>query len=502
VAGVGAEAAGVGVAAGPLPASPATTALRIWVGTWNLGNHAPPARMDGWLPDPSEGFDVVVVSAQECGYKGDRAGADWYEHLRAHLGPAYVVLGQRSMRHIRMLVSVRAALAPCARLARLEAHGAGLLRLYGNKGAVGCTLWLGPTSLCFVGAHLAAHAHHLARRHEDLRQLLAGLQLGVGTADLQAEVHHLFLLGDLNYRLQRNPSFEGPLPKKDDAHHAEVLGKVERREWPSLLQSDQLRAAVRAGFLHGFAEGPPLFAPTFKLVVGSRLTYTSSRVPSYCDRVLWHSAAEHAGRLRQASYASCDTLLSSDHAAVMATFDLGVPSPLALPPLVGTAGTAAAPPLRLRLTELAVRGVDPTASQLAAGQRAAAAAAAQGARLYVTLCGTHLGAAHAPDAPCSDAVAARPEGQPRALHATWAEAQLPCAPVQSVGSDVAAVKEQLLVVLLRDLDLLGGDDLLGVATVPLLQLRGLDVPMRFRVPLLHATRLCGELEGSLVLSRS
>ena len=65
-------------------------------------------------------------------------------------------------------------------------------------------------------------------------------------------------------------------------------------------QSDQLRAAVRAGFLHGFAEGPPLFAPTFKLVVGSRLTYTSSRVPSYCDRVLWHSAAEHAGRLRQA----------------------------------------------------------------------------------------------------------------------------------------------------------------------------------------------------------
>ena len=64
VAGIGAEAAGVGVAAGPLPASPATTALRIWVGTWNLGNHAPPARMDGWLPDPSEGFDVVVVSAQ------------------------------------------------------------------------------------------------------------------------------------------------------------------------------------------------------------------------------------------------------------------------------------------------------------------------------------------------------------------------------------------------------------------------------------------------------
>ena len=65
-----------------------------------------------------------------------------------------------------------------------------------------------------------------------------------------------------------------------------------------------------------------------------------------------------------------------------------------------------------------------------------------------------------------------------------------------------AYTTQLLVVLLRDLDLLGGDDLLGVATVPLLRLRGLDAPMRFRVPLLHATRLCGELEGSLVLAHA
>ena len=65
-----------------------------------------------------------------------------------------------------------------------------------------------------------------------------------------------------------------------------------------------------------------------------------------------------------------------------------------------------------------------------------------------------------------------------------------------------AYTTQLLVVLLRDLDLLGGDDLLGVATVQLLRMRGLDAPMRFRVPLLHATRLCGELEGSLVLSHA
>ena len=52
-------------------------------------------------------------------------------------------------------------------------------------------------------SHLqAAHAPFLARRNQDLRQLLAGLQLGLGTPSLASEMHHLFLLGDLNYRLQ------------------------------------------------------------------------------------------------------------------------------------------------------------------------------------------------------------------------------------------------------------------------------------------------------------
>ena len=80
---------------------------------------------------------MVVVSAQECDYA--HAATAWFAALRKHLGPGYAVLGARSMRHIRLLVAVRAELAPCARLARLKAHGAGLLHLYGNKGAVGAT---------------------------------------------------------------------------------------------------------------------------------------------------------------------------------------------------------------------------------------------------------------------------------------------------------------------------------------------------------------------------
>ena len=101
--------------------------------------------------------------------------------------------------------------------------------------------------------------------------------------------------------------------------------------------------------------------------MGQRLTYTEKRVPSYCDRVLWHSATEHASRLRQASYISCDALLSSDHAAVKATFDLDVPSPLVLPPLL-------ADEAREQLRTAAAAGTSSSAG--IAGTTAAAAAAA------------------------------------------------------------------------------------------------------------------------------
>ena len=37
---------------------------------------------------------------------------------------------------------------------------------------------------------------------------------------------------------------------------------------------------------------------------------------------------------------------------------------------------------------------------------------------------------------------------------------------------------------------------------PLLRLPALGEPLRFRAPLLHAARLCGQLEGSLVVSRT
>ena len=88
---------------------------------------APPARASAAL--------------QECKYR--RADADWFAQLRAALGPGYVVLGERSLRALRLLMAVRAELAAGVRISQIGAHGTGLLRVYGNKGAVGCTLGLG-----------------------------------------------------------------------------------------------------------------------------------------------------------------------------------------------------------------------------------------------------------------------------------------------------------------------------------------------------------------------
>jgi phosphatidylinositol-bisphosphatase len=97
----------------------------------------------------------------------------------------------------------------------------------------------------------------------------------------------------------------------------------------------------------GFQEGRIRFPPTFKFVPGSS-EYSSSRVPSWTDRVLWKVAASQGSartRLRrvthplagadsaheatnasvsvhQCYYYSVPGVLSSDHKPVVAGFDV------------------------------------------------------------------------------------------------------------------------------------------------------------------------------------
>jgi hypothetical protein len=98
---------------------------------------------------------------------------------------------------------------------------------------------------------------------------------------------------------------------------------VGRQMQEVLLANDQLNSArlTRAAFTE-FIEGDITFRPTYKYDNNTD-TYDSSakaRIPSYTDRILWKPTAS-IGLLH---YDSVDSVKSSDHRPVYATFKVKV----------------------------------------------------------------------------------------------------------------------------------------------------------------------------------
>jgi len=169
----------------------------------------------------------------------------------------------------------------------------------------------------------------LSRRNHNCSELLRETASALGPRHLTAaaQFDHVFWLGDLNYRTDLNAAAaaageEAPFPT-DEEHHGQVLRLVEQGDWGALLGADQLAASRAAGEAFvGFEEGPIAFAPTFKVERSSELVYQQKRIPSYCDRVLWKSAAGLRGAVSQTSLAALPRVSTSDHKPVVATFSL------------------------------------------------------------------------------------------------------------------------------------------------------------------------------------
>ena len=97
-----------------------------------------------------------------------------------------------------------------------------------------------------------------------------------------------------------------------------------------MLDADQLNRERRRGAaLHGFREAPLGFPPTFKYDPNKRerrCEYSRKRVPSYADRVLFHSLPSRG--VRVAEYDAAKPLCTSDHAPVYASCEVDLPKVL------------------------------------------------------------------------------------------------------------------------------------------------------------------------------
>ncbi|XP_031492517.1 type IV inositol polyphosphate 5-phosphatase 9-like [Nymphaea colorata] len=359
-----------------------TEEYRIFVSTWNVGGIPPPEdlNLEDWLDTGSKSYDIYILGFQEVvplnagnvlGSENPSICMKWNSLIRTALNrndyssnraspqeqkssspgerqKVYPVNKEqqpfgsinysmekefegRSMRSkkgefqclmSKQMVGIMVTAWVRRRLRRLIRHpsvscvGCGLMGCLGNKGSVSVRFLLNGTSFCFVCTHLASGEKEGDESHRNwgVSQIMSRTRFPAGPSmDLPRTIlshDRIIWLGDLNYRIS--------LPDP------ETRSLVERHEWDTLHENDQLRVELcEGGVFEGWQEGNIGFAPTYKYSPDSDQYHgwrqqsaigEKKRAPAWCDRILWYGKG-----IKQNRYERGESKLS-DHRPVRATF--------------------------------------------------------------------------------------------------------------------------------------------------------------------------------------
>ncbi|KJH53010.1 endonuclease/exonuclease/phosphatase family protein [Dictyocaulus viviparus] len=201
----------------------------------------------------------------------------------------------------QVTVFVRRKLLPSIRRVRFRFSRNTMGGLTGHKGSIGIKISLyNETSIVFVDSHfvhdVVAYEKRIAQFHSN----------EVCCFPEDSEVKAIFWLGDLNFRVEKEPN--------------QVMELIRSKNIHSLLDTDeQLKRAIRMkeAFV-GFEEQAISFLPTYRFYVGTT-EYDLKRTPSWCDRVLYKGSI-----ISPVSYISNQEVLISDHLPVQAVFDIKI----------------------------------------------------------------------------------------------------------------------------------------------------------------------------------
>lgn len=262
---------------------------------------------------------------------------------------------------------VRSAAAR-VREVRTASVGTGFAGIMGNKGAVGVRVIVEDEGseevLTFVGAHLAAHDHKVARRNQDWHSIVTRLVFAPHSTQplpiVQDEVkpgelptpqtgrpaagptpnveyslydtNHLFVCGDLNYRIGTNTEGLDRAAPITREQVKKMVADGSTEAWDTLSQHEQLsvQASLRPPRVFQQLVVPDagsLTPPTYKYKTGSKAASTSvldiaqqlsaKRVPGWTDRILWSNTANLE------LYRSVMQFTISDHKPITAILKLG-----------------------------------------------------------------------------------------------------------------------------------------------------------------------------------
>lgn len=217
--------------------------------------------------------------------------------------------------------------------------------LASTQGGIVARFVIDDSSLCFINCHLAAGQNHVRSRNADVAAILEDTNVfpeppgaleplayvggGDGSMVLDHEIvfvsrlliplfrfitYVVQLNGDLNYRI--------------DQRREPVIAAARAGDLNQLLVHDQLLKEMKCnrGFrLRSFVEGPITFAPTYKYDRRSSEYDTSekSRVPAWCDRILWR--CREPSRVQLLHYRRYEANVS-DHRPISGAFSVTVKS--------------------------------------------------------------------------------------------------------------------------------------------------------------------------------
>eukprot|EP01064_Diplonema_japonicum_P038193 TRINITY_DN9164_c0_g4_i1.p1 TRINITY_DN9164_c0_g4~~TRINITY_DN9164_c0_g4_i1.p1 ORF type:complete len:673 (+),score=118.71 TRINITY_DN9164_c0_g4_i1:295-2019(+) len=304
--------------------SPSVVPLKVWMGTWNMGDAPPPDPSLGSLTDwckIHEDYDIICFTVQECSYK-PRHGyksceEDWFKTVEALVGKRYFRVDKQSLQSIRVIVFAKVEHRDYVTAVMNKTEATGIAGVYGNKGGVCVSFSIRETRLCFVGCHLAAHQENIEDRNANYAEIVAGLtKMGWKDFWFTNEYHHIFWAGDLNYRIDY------------DRQKVVQLCYQGLEGWRELYKYDQLQKELaKETVFIDFNESQPLFQPTYKYDRQKDVYPDDSkkRIPSWCDRILWKSMAEE--QIVQEDYFATQSVHGSDHRPVYSVFKLDCRNP-------------------------------------------------------------------------------------------------------------------------------------------------------------------------------
>ncbi|KAL9234147.1 hypothetical protein vseg_009048 [Gypsophila vaccaria] len=198
--------------------------------------------------------------------------------------PEYVRIVSKQMVGIFLTVWVRKSLRKHIQNLKVSTVGVGVMGYIGNKGSVAVSMSIYQTLFCFVCTHLTSGEKEMEqhKRNADVLEIHRRTQFradsGLRVPKSIYDHERIIWLGDLNYRISL--SFE------------ETKQLISRKEWPKLIEKDQLVKELRKGHVfYGWCEGELNFPPTYKYEIDSD-NYTKGdpkagrRTPAWCDRVI------------------------------------------------------------------------------------------------------------------------------------------------------------------------------------------------------------------------